>query len=61
MPAIDVMARTGDTHAIGNALSHRKHRIMRALILESRVGHVATALTRMEGRQVSGKNIAVGF
>ena len=33
MPAIDVIVRTCDTHAIGNRSPYRKHGIMRALTL----------------------------
>jgi hypothetical protein len=47
MSAIDVIVSTGDTHAIENPLSHRKHGVMRAL-------------TPVADRQVFGK-IVVGF
>src|SRR6478752_7372371 len=33
MSAIDVIVRTGNTHAIGNPSSCRRHRVMRALTL----------------------------
>src|SRR5258707_7617964 len=33
MSAIDVIVRTGNTHAIGNSSSCRRHRVMRALTL----------------------------
>jgi hypothetical protein len=60
MSAIDVLAPNSDTHATEDPLSHRKHGVMRALNLEVPIEDVATALTRMESRQTSGK-IVVGL
>jgi hypothetical protein len=60
MSAIDVIVPNGDTHATEDRLSHRKHRVMRALNLEVPIEYVAAALKVMESRQASGK-IVVGL